>query len=333
MIISIDPTKTPETGRTTVGQPISTLLTNFRELGGKLPTHSVKLAALPHAQNVAYHANFMNYVLACWGGHHGVVIRPDIIWFELLCELASLVAEHPDRFRHLFTKEAEGKQLIMIQTATPHLIPLDELMERLKELVPCDSAPFLPQFSTAGKASRFAHYAAFADMASPYYNYATFLCGIPKIIVAGTEQDWDLMGKSWDLIYKLMKPEPGSEEDLWFARVDAILAGISIHLEDGSPSAESTQRFWSGFFTAEKCGSGHEFAINGWMTSLYRTEPEGVRKPENFLPHQAVVNYTDLSGGTEYSMRVGVFCSLLDEDNFLSPNFGTVVLEKLHPKI
>lgn len=329
MIIPIDPTKTPESGRQQTGRTITEFLPNFTELSGKIPTHSVKALTMPQASNAVHHGNFMQYLLACWNGHHGVVVRPDVIWFELLCELANLVNQHPDKFRHLFTKEAEGKGLIMIQTATPAIMPLDLLIERLRALVPLDAETFLPQFSTGGKASRFAHYAAFADMASPYYDYATYLCGIPAIMVVGTQEDWDTALLAWKKIGDEMRSLV-PEEAGWFDRVGATLEAIAAHQEDKSPESDPTKRFWSNFFTAKKCGSGSDVEIDGWFSNLYRTQPDGLRKPCNFLPHRAIVNYTDLSSGTAYSMHVGVFFSILDEEtNFLSPSFGNVVLEKL----
>lgn len=266
-----------------------------------------------------YHKGYMEYLETCWNHHLGVVISPDIVWQGLLCELAELVKEQPERYRSLFSESDEKQELIVI-TEQPEVMPLNLLIDLLKDKVPTNTDIFLPAFSTTTDRSLHAFTAAFCDMCSPYYNYSMMMCGIPFIRLDGTKADWLLLFKCWDSIGNLF-----SKESKFFTRVTTVLINIMKQFDAVDVD------FWKTMFTLEPCGSGSQVEVDGWIESLYYKTLE-LKYPKNFATHISSVKYKQLNFNKDYDMRVGLFYSNKQEQ-LLVPDFGFSVMEVLKDPI
>jgi len=257
-----------------------------------------------------YHLNYMGYLEKCWADHLGVVVTPDIIWFTLLNEVASLVRSDADKFQGLFTK-SDKKETLLIPSGDVVVMPLDTLTSVLKEKVPTDANSFFPEFSTRTPQSFHAFQAAFCDICSPYYNYMMLLCDIPKVDVRGTLEDWKHLADRWENLSKILGITT------WTQTVSKILKS----LVDNFHSAE----FWKTIFSLERCGSGHQTEASGWFVDLFREQPH-VKYVENYSPHIALVKYKQVNLNADYEMSVGIFGST-KEDDFMVPDFSFVVNE------
>lgn len=262
-----------------------------------------------------YHKNYMGYLERCWADHLVAVITPDIIWYTILCELTLLIAEQTETYRHLFT-DSQEKKTITVLTGDPVIIPLDSLISELKKLVPTDVNLFLPTFSTSNERSIFAGYAAFCDMVSPYYDYSMYCCGIPRIDVRGTKEDYSQLMGSWVNIMGLFT----KTDELWCRTVSNVLSDITRNLENPD--------FWNGMFFLEKCGSGSDKEVKGWWRDFYRKQPS-VAYPDNFSTHVSNVSYKYLPTDQDYIMKSGLLFSKLEGEGVLVPEFGRIVYEKI----
>lgn len=269
----------------------------------------------------AYHNNYMGYLERCWADHLVAVITPDIIWYTILCELTLLIAEQTETYRHLFT-DSQEKKTITVLTGDPVVMPLDSLISELKKLVPTDVNLFLPNFSTSNERSIFAGYAAFCDMVSPYYNYCMYACGIPRIDVRGTKEDYAHLSDSWLKIYQLLSKIKGADFDTfkWATKIMSLLPNISNNLENGD--------FWQKMFYLDECGSGSDVEVQGWWRDFYRKQPS-VAYPDNFSTHVSNVSYKYLPNDQDYIMKSGLFFSNLEGEGILVPEFGRIVYEKI----
>lgn len=264
-----------------------------------------------------YHRNFLEYLEIAWGAHRGVVISPDIIWYGLLCEVASIIKAKPDQYRKLFT-ESDEKQLIAVQSDSLTVLPLDEIVRMLKTLIPSDVTSFLPEFSTTTDRSRVAKYAAFADAMSPYYNYGMFACGIPSIRVDGTRKDWQKIATNWSAIASALCTHVE-----YFYKSSVALKSIVEHL--GSALQ------WKTMFNLERCGSGSQTEVSGWITDLFLTQPKGPKYVSNFASHLSKVEYEQLQTKRKFVAFHGLLFST-EQDGLLLPDFGQVILEQTAPK-
>lgn len=274
-------------------------------------THQLEFRQDSIEAGQAFHKNYMEYLQKAWGDHLSIVISPDIVWYTLLCELAAIVKADPEQYRNLFTDSPEKKTITVI-TAEMIVMPLNEMVGILRDVVPTDSSKFFPEFSTQTERSVWAYNAAFADMCSPYYNYCMLMCGFPSIDVRGTHDDWNNLYQSWQNLKDIV---PGK----WHKQVSAILSDIYSNLDSAS--------FWKGMFRLDRCGSGGQVEVSGWWAKLFMTQPD-VAYPENYAPHVSIVSYTQLNLKKDYEMRVGLFFSKQEEE-FLVPDYGYVVHEKL----
>lgn len=259
-----------------------------------------------------YHKNFLEYLEYCWGNHLGVVIKPDIIWHILLCELSSIVKSNNEQYRHIFTTSNEKKD-ISVMSGDPIIMPVVDLFNMLKRHIPTNTDDFLPEFSTSGIRSRHAFYTSFCDICSPFYEYWTYACGIPLIDVQGTSEDYLLMSEKWNNLSKLFTNHAD-----YMSKVQKVLDDCFANLSNVS--------WWKEMFKLEKCGSGSQVEIFGWITDLFLTTPE-LRYSKNFSSCVSSFDYNNLNNDKKYKMQDGLFFSRKEED-FLVPNFGFTVHEK-----
>ena len=260
---------------------------------------------------VAYHDNYLCYLEKCWADHQVAVVTPDIFWNMILCELAQVVVKSPEKYRALFT-DSDDKKEIVVYTSDPYVIPLDSIIGELKRLVPTNVDEFLPTFSTSTIRSTFAQYAAFADMCSPYYNYSMFCCAIPAIDVRGTSEDWY---KIVDHIETLRQYFP--DLSAYFKIIHTLFTAIAID--------SSKLYVWENMFNLEKCGSGSQVEVVGWITKLFVERPK-LAYSRNFSTHISKVKYKNLNTDKKYTMSQGLFFSNLI-DGILVPEFGYIVNE------
>ncbi len=273
-------------------------------------------------QKEVYQPNYLHYLELCWAKHLGVVLTPDIIWYTLLCEITGIVLKDPEKYRHLFTRNPEGKERIIVLAGAVEILPLHLIIAKLEEKVPTDIDIFLPSFTTTTSKAKNAQYASFAEMVSPFYDYCTLLCGIPYYDIRGTEKDWIDLGVCWSKISKLFVDFDG-----YFNKVSKILSQIVLSFK------ESNNEFWKEMFYVKRCGSGSDTDCHGWFTDLFLEQPEyNVRKASNFSAHVSSVPYKNLDTNREFVLKQGLFVSE-KQNEFLVPEFGQIVYEKKEQEV
>lgn len=271
-------------------------------------------------QGQIYHDNYLFYLADCWNSHKGVVISPDIIWYHLLTEVTQIVKAGVEKYRNLFTTTQE-KQTIIVQTHDVTYLPLDEIVQMLQKVIPSDIKNYLlPTFSTSTDRSKFAHCAAFADMCSPYYDYCTMMCGIPKVWLQGTKEDWDRLIENWLHLTQFF-----TDEISYFSVVTSTLCEISYQF------TEVDKDFLKRIFYMERCGSGSDREAFGWFTNFYWKQPD-LKKVDNFSSGVAVVNYKNQDTDRNFVLKSGLFGST-EHDGFLLPEFSCIVYEKKEAEV
>jgi len=254
------------------------------------------------------HKNYIEYLEICWARHYEAVISPEIIWYNLLCEVAQIVKSNPEEHRHLFTR-SEGQENIIVITNTT-IIPVKELLKALKPRVPTEIDMFIPTFSESTEDYKLAAMTAFAEMVSPYYYYFTASCGIPAIHVRGTEKDWQKLLQHWKNLSQIIKGY-----DNFFSATKQLISDIIKQFN--SPKAS----FWKDMFYMKKCGSGSQMGADGWIKLLFIEPPE-----LNFPTALARIEYKHINTGQTFEMKRGLIKSTRDK-NVLVPEFDFTVSE------
>ena len=272
-----------------------------------------KLVRPLHPGADVYHTNYLAYLCDCWSLHYGAMIDPVYFWQMILCELATTVKGSPEAYRSHFTDSAEEKD-ILIPTNDPVQINTNALCTELRSLIKEDIDIFLPEFSTHTESSRLAHSAAFCDAVSPFYNYSMFLYGIPRVRVMGTGRDWEMLRENLEKLKAIF-----STKASW---LDGII-GINFMSTD--------PEFWKAMLALDRCGSGSQFEVNGWITKFFMERPR-FALPENFSAHVSEVNYRNVSTKKNYVMFSGLFSSRVS-DGYLIPDYSMVINEKINEPV
>lgn len=260
-----------------------------------------------------YHKNMLEYFEACWKDHLGVTITPDMFWYTLLCELSVIVKADAENYRHLFSTSEEKQKLIVI-SGDPVRMPVNDMIELLKDRVPSDVGLFIPEFTTSTPRSKHAMNVAFCDMCSPYYSYGMLCCGIPAVDVRGTPDDYALMKSKWEELSGLFKD---ASLAAWIQRVSDTLQSILDNF--------SSSEFWLKMFHLERCGSGSDVELEGWIANFFKEVPR-VRYIENYTSGVSVMDYENVQTKKNYRMQEGLFFSRMEGD-FLVPQFGFTIHE------
>ena len=304
--------------------PRATSKKNFAlSMASNLPkTSSYRLVAAPDLQGADLESSFIRMVSKAYSGHHAVRVAPHDLWYVVLCEIASTINAAPEPFRDLFTSSGE-KQTILVPTTNIATLPLDFIVDGLREIVPSDVDLFLPNFSTHTTASRMVCHAAFADAVKSYYSYMTFMCGLPAIEFTGTSEDWDSFGRNIREISALLEstlsgftlPKTNNE---WGR--DNTATPISTEYFDGIVEQVDRiqglinggdQGFVQDFYSQQNVGSGGEKDVTGWIARFYTNKTKALK---NFNPCLSIVPFKNADTGLDFSMVCGAFGSRVEDD-------------------
>lgn len=248
---------------------------------------------------------FVNVVAEAYSSHLGLVLHPHDIWYVVLSNIASIVGEHPNSYKGLYTVSDE-KQEILVMQDDPHDINIEALISALGERMPVDISMFLPELSTATPQAKLAMSAAVLDAAKHFYNYGMFCCGIPFIDLRGTSEDWNLLISCINdinvEIAKLERPQLAQKLSKYLRDVNSVIAQIAE-----SFNADQSE-FFSNIFTQKNVGSGGDLQITGWICDLYHNAKPGVLI-RSF--HDAVSSfpYKNVTTGQHFMMFHGAFGS------------------------
>lgn len=262
-----------------------------------------------------FHKNYLEYLANSWNNHYGIIISPDILWYNILCELAGHIKGNAEQYRSLFTT-SNSKTEIRVPTADPQLIDLNLIANELSRLVPTNTDAFLLRFSTTNEHAALAFKAAFADAMTPYYNYSMFMCGLPRVKILGTPEDWDIITNTLIDFLRLFEP------------LQDYLSGLIVIMKQIKGClTEPDVTFLKDIFRLERCGSGGQVEVAGWITKFYTQKPR-LGYVGNYNSAVSKVPYTFLETGQEFVLNYGLFSSNLD-GHYLVPEFGFTINENV----
>jgi hypothetical protein len=256
-----------------------------------------------------FHRNYMDYLTLCWRKHYGIIISPTILWNMILNNLAYEVNKNPAKYKKYFT-ESEEKQEICVQQGG-NQIDVALLIDGVSAKIPSEILTHVfPKYSTDTDKAIIANYTAFLDMVSPYYNYSMYLCGIPKVKILGTLDDWNLF------IAKCMKISEVIPE---FKKYLEIVRKRIVKIYEDTCN-------YGDIFRLDRCGSGSQVEVKGWIREFYIKQPP-VTYSENFISCISKIDYHNYNDNKEYRLYAGLFTSVIEE-GYLVPEFDNMYFVK-----
>lgn len=259
-----------------------------------------------------------------YSNHRKVVINPHDVWGLLIGDLSRYINSHVETFRKLFTDSNE-KKLLTVPTGDVMELPLGAMAGVLTRNVKFNATLLMPVFSTVSVIHIEFFQALMCDMASAYYSYGTFLCGIPAIRVAGKKTDWTMLVDCYTRLADIFSRHDPSLEPA-FDRILATLAPIVSSFD-----SDQTEH-WRNIFTQKNIGSGGELKIDGWITKLF-IEKRDLPKINNFMTDTAFVKYQNLETGRNFGLLMGGLDFTNGADDFIELQYSKQVFELMTPDV
>lgn len=266
-----------------------------------------------------YTLGLVGMLSTAYSEHRPVALAPHDFWFVANCELAAIIAKNPDQFRGIFTS-SEEKQTIMVPTTDPRQIDYTRLVELLEERFPNKEIKdlLIPDLSTMNSKVFNALCATVADSVQHYYSYMTFCCGIPKIKVLGTPEDYRKLAEVSRRLAELL--EFNSETLAYYDRVSGLFDRMADSFTSEDPSV-----FWRSIYTQKNVGSGRQLDIDGWIRDFFTKRPARL---EGYHTSIAAVPYKNLETGNEYLGLTGAFGVVRDSEGFWQSDFREAIFQK-----
>lgn len=230
------------------------------------PTRTVESCSRYHGKLVA-NVNFhpvMAAIHLAFCDHRPLVISPDAVWLLVAQGLANHVNVNAEELRPKFVKQSDKitiavrrDDFIKGTPENPWPEVFGEFTSQIREHLGATTHDLLlPKFSTTGATERAAAEVVLLDAMQSFFSYDFHsLCGIPQIVLEGTEDDWAMLAERTRGLGRF-----GLE---WWTDT---LAPILDEFVAASRGATSVQ-FWQSIYKLNHESGGPY--ITGWITAFF----------------------------------------------------------------
>lgn len=277
-----------------------------------------------------------------FAAHLPLSLSPDVLWYAIVHEIAVHVRLNAAHYATLFTATTDRKQTITIHDDSLLSSNRDWgrsirlVHDPIRAQVGADLVDLLqPAFSTTGVEDWTASLVALMDVISPYYELQWIsLCGIPKIRLEGTPEDWsELAERARELSerFELLGP--------WFADLLPVLRNVAAT----AAGAVVDEEFWGSLYKWRSQSGGAR--ITGWITAFFaHQQTESGLRPRtsfdwqgrhgseawfhdnSFPSHLSVVPFRWQTPDAEHKMAfLGGAMGLERDGDFIRPVLGAAV--------
>ncbi len=283
---------------------------------------------LASGENCLQHINgYADYLTRCWATHAGVVVSPSLLMYVTLTQVAAHISANAESYRQLFTGEGaaatEKRELVFIGYSVDTLT-IDVILERLtKVMAPAgiDISLFCPKFSDSTERTREAMGASFCEAMESYFIYATSKCGLSKMRILGTDDDWELAATVCERLGAIL-----------FKAKDALQVQAALYRKISASRCAPEEL--KKMLRIDVCGSGHELFVGHFaalwnLTAEIGESKDGLPSANRYkLREMSSVKIDDTIQDAVWHKRYGVFSSRLDDSGYLVPMINKVVLRE-----
>ena len=262
---------------------------------------------------------FVGLLSHCYSQHLPVAIAPHDLWIVIMSEITKEVSSHSEEYRSLFTT-SDTKETISVPSGSMTEMPMGVLSKALQEKVLFDSSILFQNFSTETPIITETIQAIFCDMASPYYNYMMFCCGIPSIELRGTTEDWQKLLQGFKSIEQTFETDTITQ---YFNKTAPVLEQF-LKASQGEVNLD----FWKDIYTQQNVGSGGDLTISGWITKLFVTE-HSFAKITHFTNNKGVVKYKQAQTNEEFVAIYGGFDAKPNAQGFLELEYSKFIVQQV----
>ncbi|CAG8570727.1 39410_t:CDS:2 [Gigaspora margarita] len=202
---------------------------------------------------------FAAAIFHAYNYHKHLRLSPDDVWLTISQGVSQHINRNAEKFRNRFVKHEGKKELIIGPEIINEIVAaVDENVEKLdlRDLLECNFSTTTPNSLTASRI-------VLLDTVKSYFKYTCVtMCGIPKVTLEGTLEDWMKLQEKVANLRKL-----NLELDFWLDRLEPIIWNL-VAIYRG----EIDEDFWGRIVRIDKVfGSGGDSStyISGWMINFF----------------------------------------------------------------
>jgi len=226
---------------------------------------------------------FMTAVRVAYAYHVPLSLSPDHIWTLISQGISKHIEKNAEEFRDLFV-DFDGKQIIRLRRDNFVKGKQDndwagcfkDFSKEIAKFIGEDMKKKLcPNFTSTSDAARACHELGLMDCMKSYFDYRVMTrCGISKVKLEGSVEDWQKLEKSLEIM-KELKLESWAE----------VLAPILNNFTRAAAGKDTDKYFWDTIYKAHLGGgSGSHPTVDGWSTNFFLYINDVIRQDKNFRP-------------------------------------------------
>jgi hypothetical protein len=206
--------------------------------------------------------------------HRPLTLSPDDIWLVIAQGFGHHVAENAEALRHRLVRH-QGRRELNATVNDLTLASFEGAIASFSSQIREATDPVLHEtlvcdFSTTTPAIRTASEVALMDSFSSYFNFGMrCICGIPKITIEGSLDDWQRIRARVEVIetYGL---------GWWVSRLRPILDEFVL-----AAGGHPTHEFWKAIYKPKNAYGGE--AATGWIADLFPYLGDGRTRRRNYV--------------------------------------------------
>jgi hypothetical protein len=225
-------------------------------------------------------------VHTAFGQHYPLTLSPDSIWLALAQGFSHHIAKCAGESEQRLIRHTQRRRTLLQEIEGLTLLDFESAIAGFSAQIRSASDPVVHEtlvcdFSTTTPTIRTASEVVLMDTYSSYFDYAMrCVCGIPKITVTGSVDDWNRIRARIEVLaaYGL---------EWWVSRLRPIVDEF-IWTVKGSPNPE----FWQAIYKPEVAYGPTR--VTGWIADLFPylvdrdCESDGMRTPNHVFQYQRI---------------------------------------------
>lgn len=262
---SVDIAPVKRVTETTVAQHFLKTTEYKQGVGGQLVSGSLNETAVQFPGMVN---GLVDTLVRAYSSHHEIILTPDNFWMAILTQFSVYLTQNAEALREKFVSHQGQKELIVkgggtlwtADFATMSQEMTLQIADNLKDDSVRDWA--LPSFTTTTHTDRVASSVVLMASMQKYFTYKFELeCGLPKVTLLGTPDDYKKLAAKLDRLLEFEIPRSNLMKK-WHTFLRPIVSEL-ISASQGNPDLT----FWNRVCTHYGGGSGPSY-LSGWVTAF-----------------------------------------------------------------
>ena len=237
----------------------------------------------PFVEKSSKSSSFLDVVSLAYANHYPMEISPDDIWLMILDGFRLHVKNNRKALKNRFVAPGADTVISIVDNSLTYNSTHNEwfwtiasLYESLLSKLPKKTGnPLKTKFSTTSPVDNNISGTMVMAVASEYYSYyVRTTCGIPKIKVKGTKEDWILLKDSFNKLAVQLNMK-------WWAKGLNPVLDEFIKVFDGKINLEHWRSIYK-YYKPQGCGSP---SFDGWISRFLPYTKEFVRDGYAYVKH------------------------------------------------